>query len=414
MLSEPNGASKENFLFLGFAIPDEEMKKTYANDRSPQMQNHKFVWNLIKGLIAESDADYTFICARPVSDYPYFTKKLIKKAEWDVSIGSKLIQIVEIPFINTSILKILTRFISGVYYSLICFHKKRPKKGVIAYSVHVPFMLTGFLISKMYGVDLIGVWTDPPSVVTKREPRLKRALRGIELGFSKWLMRHFSKVVVLTRYLAEEFAPGKPYLVVEGIVDENDAVSTEVLTEKRNKTLDLLKVVYTGSLKEKYGIKNIVDAVLMTKNNNLVFEIYGSGDYEEEVIRLSQVDSRIRFMGWVPNAVSLQAQRDADFLINARSPEDDYVKYSFPSKTLEYMLSGTPLITTLLPGIPDEYFEHVIPMKDNTPETICETLQMAFLMDKSLRKTIGLRALNFALGKSYLSQGKKICHFMEL
>ncbi|MGI6790899.1 glycosyltransferase [Aminivibrio sp.] len=414
MPSEPIGTSKENFLFLGFAIPDEEIKKTYAEDKAPQVQTQKFVWNLIKGLTIVSDANLTFISARPVSDYPYYTKKFIKKTKWDVPIGPKQIQILEIPFINTSILKILTRFFSGLFYSVLCFHKKQYKKGVIVYSVHVPFMLIGFLISKIYGIELIGVWTDPPSVLTKRESRMKTALRCVEMGVSKWLMRRFSKVVVLTRHLAEDYAPGKPYLVIEGIVDENDAVNIETLTEKHNnQTTGQIKVVYTGALKEEYGIKNIVEAIRLSDSDNLVCDIYGSGNYEEELIGLSQIDSRIRFKGWVPNNVSLQAQRDADFLINARSADDSYVKYSFPSKTLEYMLSGTPLITTILPGMPAEYKDYVIELKDNSAKTICETLLKATSLDSNRRKEIGLKAVEFAKKKNYLAQAKNINIFLN-
>lgn len=243
---------------------------------------------------------------------------------------------------------------------------------------------------------------------------MKTALRCVEMGVSKWLMRRFSKVVVLTRHLAEDYAPGKPYLVIEGIVDENDAVNIETLTEKHNnQTTGQIKVVYTGALKEEYGIKNIVEAIRLSDSDNLVCDIYGSGNYEEELIGLSQIDSRIRFKGWVPNNVSLQAQRDADFLINARSADDSYVKYSFPSKTLEYMLSGTPLITTILPGMPAEYKDYVIELKDNSAKTICETLLKATSLDSNRRKEIGLKAVEFAKKKNYLAQAKNINIFLN-
>ena len=38
---------------------------------------------------------------------------------------------------------------------------------------------------------------------------------------------------------------------------------------------------------------------------------------------------------------------------------EDFVKYSFPSKLIEYMQSGTITITTRLPGIPNDYFEYI-------------------------------------------------------
>jgi len=403
----------KNYLFLGFAIPDEEIKKIFAYDKTPHVHTHKFIWNLIKGLILSGESDFTFISSRPVSDYPYYTKKIIKKREWEVEISSKRIAILEIPFINTSILKIITRFFSGLFYCFFRFFKKKPKNGIIVFSVHVPFMLIGYILSKIFKVDFIGIWTDPPSVVSFKDSFLKRRLRSIEFRVSKWLMRHFSKVIVLTRYLAEDYAPGKPYLVIEGIIDENEVIKNADLNKKYSSNVDHTKILYSGSLKKKYGIKNIVDGVLLTGNNRIILEVFGSGDYESEINRLSKIHKNIKFMGWVPNDVVLKAQRDADFLINARSPDDDFVKYTFPSKTLEYMLSGTPLITTMLPGIPNEYAKNVIAMKDNKPETICKTLQEVLLLDNKRRKEISLQALVFAKSKNYLIQGTKIYRFIN-
>ena len=51
--------------------------------------------------------------------------------------------------------------------------------------------------------------------------------------------------------------------------------------------------------------------------------------------------------------------KEAKLLINLRNPEDKYTKYSFPSKTFEYMVSGTPFFTTKLEGIPSEYYNYL-------------------------------------------------------
>ncbi|KUP04302.1 hypothetical protein Q75_16080 [Bacillus coahuilensis p1.1.43] len=271
---------KRNFLFLGFAIPDEEMKKVLNSDRFPLIQTHKFNWNLIKGLEAFDKFKFTYISSRPISDYPYFPEKNIKSRRWvDNKLGKK-IEITEIPFLNTGIFKIITRFLSGIYYSFKNYHKEKNKGGVIVYSVNVPYMLIGYIISKVYNIDFIGIWTDPPSVRNERESFLKSKLRNLELFISKFLMKKTSKVITLTKYLAEDFAPKKPYLVIEGIIDENEILLDKKKNRKEN--LDVIKIVYTGSLEKRYGIKNIVEGFKLIKDENIVLEIYGRGDYEEE------------------------------------------------------------------------------------------------------------------------------------
>ena len=63
---------------------------------------------------------------------------------------------------------------------------------------------------------------------------------------------------------------------------------------------------------------------------------------------------RIEFLGMLPRTDVLELQSKATILVNPRQPVGDFTKYSFPSKTIEYMASGTPLLMYKLPGIPEE------------------------------------------------------------
>lgn len=402
---------KKNFLFLGFAIPNEEMKEILNIDKLPAIQTHKFNWNLIKAMEIYNTFKFTYISARPISDYPFFPKKKIKSKEWNVDIFDKKIEILEIGFHNSSIFKIVTRFFSGLYYSIKKYHKEKNKSGVIVYSVHVPFMIIGYFISKIYKIDYIAIWTDPPSVQNERESFMKTNLRGVERLFTKFLMKRVTKVIALTKYLAEDFAPNKPYLVIEGIIDEKDINSNT--NYEQNGELTFNKIVYTGSIEKRYGIKKIVEGFQLIKDDNIMLEIYGRGDYEEELKKVCSTNKNIRYKGFISNKDILKVQKEADFLINARSAEDEYVRYSFPSKTLEYMLSGTPLITTMLPGVPDEYKDYFIVLENNNPQTICETLQRTIGLNKEERIKIGIRALEYAKSKNYIKQGRKIITFLS-
>lgn len=402
---------KKNILFLGFAIPDEEMQKVFTMENSPQVQTHKFNWNLIKGLEHFNLFDFTYVSARPVTDYPNSSQKRIKKNNWTVDVNGKKIIIQEIPFLNSGVLKLITRFFFALFYSLKNYCMKPNKAGVIVYSVHVPFMIVGLLISKVYNIDYIAIWTDPPAIKSSKDSRLKSKLRNTELKLSQYLMKKATKVIALTKYLAEDFAPGKPYIVIEGIIDEQD--KSVYKKERKHNNSDFTKVVYTGSLANRYGIKNIVEAFKLINNEKLMLEIYGRGDYEEELKAICKENKNIKYKGFLPNKEVLNIQREADFLINARSANDEYVKYSFPSKTLEYMLSGTPLITTILPGIPDEYKQYVIVLEDNNPKIIARTIKNLLNVSHNEIDNIGSRAKKFAMTKNYQFQGERIIQFIK-
>lgn len=399
---------KKNFLFLGFWIPQDEVSKIFLEDKFPAIQTHKFILNFIKGIENEDSIECTYIFAKAVSDYPYFNKKKIEKQKIKEKILNKTLDIELIPFRNTSILKIVTRFFWGFYFSLKNYLKVKNKGGVIVYSVHVPFLLVGYLISKIFKMQLIGIWTDPPSILNERESYIKSKLRKIELKLSKILMKKFDKTIVLTKYLAEEFNPGKPYLVLEGIIDK-----LEVCKEKIEKNNHEIKIVYTGSLVKRYGIENIVKAFQLIKKENIVLEIYGRGEYEEELKNISKVNSKIKYFGFIDNKKILNIQRKANFLINARDTRENYTKYSFPSKMMEYMMSGTPIITTILDGFPDEYKEHLICLKNNSPEEIAKKILEVSKWTLQEQNQFGDKAKKFILSKSYIEQGKKIVQFID-
>ncbi|MNV74829.1 hypothetical protein D3C71_1680810 [compost metagenome] len=64
----------------------------------------------------------------------------------------------------------------------------------------------------------------------------------------------------------------------------------------------------------------------------------------------------MKYLGQLDRNAVLQLQREAALLINPRDNESAFTKYSFPSKTIEYMSSGVPVMMYALDGIPTEYY----------------------------------------------------------
>ena len=74
-------------------------------------------------------------------------------------------------------------------------------------------------------------------------------------------------------------------------------------------------------------------------------------------------NEKIKYFGVIDFESILLRQKNTDLLINPRPSIDEYTKYSFPSKIMEYMASGTPVLTTKLSGIPMEYYDYYILLK---------------------------------------------------
>lgn len=97
---------------------------------------------------------------------------------------------------------------------------------------------------------------------------------------------------------------------------------------------------------------NLIDAFQQIKDPNYELRICGVGDSEDAIKAAAQKDERIHFWGKLPREQVLEWQSKATVLVNPRQNNEEFTKYSFPSKTMEYLSSGVPLVAYKLDGIP--------------------------------------------------------------
>lgn len=104
----------------------------------------------------------------------------------------------------------------------------------------------------------------------------------------------------------------------------------------------------------------------------------------------------------------------ATLLVNPRPTDAEYTKYSFPSKNMEYMASGTPVLTTKLPGMPPDHLPHVYLIEDETADGIANVLGDLLTRDASELHEKGRAAKAFILEeKNNVSQAKKLLGLLE-
>ena len=136
--------------------------------------------------------------------------------------------------------------------------------------------------------------------------------------------------------------------------------------------------------------------------------------YAQELVQLAQEDSRIFYGGLLLNSEIVEREQAATLLINPRPTTEEFVKYSFPSKNMEYMVSGTPVMTTVLPGMPKEYYPHVYLLEDESAAGIAACLKqvLAHTDEELFRK--GLDARRFVLEtRNNVVQAKKILDMLK-
>ena len=204
----------------------------------------------------------------------------------------------------------------------------------------------------------------------------------------------------------------KPYIVLEGHADYALAEIKE--SEKYEIALGKKVVVYAGSLSKLYGIQNLVEGFISANIPDAELYVYGDGDYREELETIAKEHVNVKYMGVRSNGEIVKTEQRATLLVNPRPSDPEYTKYSFPSKTMEYMVSGTPVLMTKLPGVPKEYFSYMYTIENETADGIKEAIEEVLALSFDLRNEKGKEARLFVLeNKSNVVQAKKILDFLE-
>jgi len=213
--------------------------------------------------------------------------------------------------------------------------------------------------------------------------------------------------VLLTKHMADRMKINKPYCVVEGI-----APIRELREEPPQDGLK--RILYTGTLHQKFGILNLLEAFKQIEDDSYRLIICGIGDSESEVRKAAEQDKRIIYLGQLPREEVLKWQEKATALVNPRQNNEEFTKYSFPSKNLEYLSSGKPLIAYKLDGVPDEYDPYIFYVQDNSIEALKQTL---IAVCENTDGTVRMIAENARLfvrdQKNEVVQTRKICQLIS-
>ena len=278
--------------------------------------------------------------------------------------------------LNVPVLKQLARKIDARKVMRQWIKETDGDRVILCYSIP-PFMTKDIIdFGKKHGVKTVVIVPDLPQNMYQNHKK-NRIIYSIKSLYLKAATRNqggFDGYVYLTEAMSKVVAPDKPYIIVEGILNSHSVSSIEDNTNSRCRS-----IMYAGQLHEKYGVIQMLDAFEQSNIGDTELWLFGAGTAEHEVIKRAEKNQKIRYFGRVDRFEILKREKQATLLVNLRSTKEDYTKYSFPSKIIEYMYSGTPVLTTRLEGIPNEYFEYVYDVADNEVDMLKDKFEKIFL-----------------------------------
>ena len=250
-------------------------------------------------------------------------------------------------------------------------------------------------IAKFYDVKIVGMLTDNPYNLSSGTAFIKKLLVSQASDLDGYLS--------LTNGLLTIYNNTAPSYVFEGLVAE----------ESEGKKDPIFNYFYFGgSLYERYGVKTLVDA-FHKSNIRSKLVIAGAGPLDKYIEELSKNDYRILYLSQLSKEKNIAYMRNSIVNINPRPLDTKLDNESVPSKLLEYLSIGTPVISTKFPKLYSTFKDDVHWIDGNTIDAMKIALESYDInnQEQYLKKAATARRKVFEFYGLNV-QGESISHFL--
>ncbi len=393
-------------LFLG-CLYSEHLKTNYKNNsiRGYQFASQNLQESLIDGFI-QNGVRVKVLTIPSLSSFPRsYRKPIVNNASF--YFGSQVIGD-SLGYINLPLNRILLR--NPCQYVRKWYENTSGEKVIFVYGMHKQIMKIALEAKKQYrDIKLSIIVPDLPQYFgwNKYLLFLKQDRKAIkELNF---LINDFEYVVVLSQYMLEKLnlSNNCKSIVMEGIFSPEEKVAN--VSKDKN-----IAILYTGNISRRYGIEQLLNAFKKINNPNFRLWIRGNGDMLGAIKERMASDNRIVLIPPMSKKELLELQKKATLLVNPTSTNQDFTRFFFPSKTMDYLASGTPTLMYKLHCIPEEYNDYLFFFTGETDDSMAKDIISVSSISPSILQECGEKSMNFILKeKNSKFQVSKIIHLLN-
>ena len=271
--------------------------------------------------------------------------------------------------------------------------------AVLYDSLNLTLAKASKILKKKYGVKRVAILTDDPSNISGTKKTYQRTC----LSLSSDADGYFSLTEGLVKLFDKVEAPS---LIKMGIVDDVPPCPSPFSRPY---------IYYGGALFVKDGSKALIDSYLIARPN-LDLVIAGHGPYEAILKEKCKLSDRVHFLGQIAKKEHYAYLKHAALLINPRLFSKKLDEVSVPSKVLEYLASGSTILST--PSTPIlEHYENSINVLPNAGEDPTPRL-VKFYKDhvaddgtlRNVKPNLSPMSIKKELGQYAI--GKALCDFL--
>lgn len=266
------------------------------------------------------------------------------------------------------------------------WQKKHPGGHVVCDIILGELSLGVWLASKFSKINSVAIVTDVPSI---RAGGTRKGIKGLPVKIKNSMIAKYKSYVFLTEQMNVKLNPKhRPYAIIEGLVDDSIINSPNRPEDKYPEKT----IMMAGLLRDIYGVDTLVDAFKEIDVPMARLKFYGKGPSVKKIEEASKDDSRISYCGELTNREIVEEEKKCTLLINPRPAIGEWTAYSFPSKNMEYMASGTPLVAFDLPCILEEYKPHFYMIDEYSKNGIKSFLEEILKKDAAEIHAFGIEA----------------------
>jgi glycosyltransferase involved in cell wall biosynthesis len=392
-------------LFVGAIVPEKPAFQTAAFSRAGQIYQREMLEGLRRAGLPTSE----IVSIIPIPSYPRSDRL------WIGACREEIIEDTEVrllPFLNVSPVKqIMIGFMTIIELIRWGWRNRRaPSLVVFTYNLTVPPGLFTLVGAKLIGAKAVAALCDidvPGQTVPFSLPW------RLNYWIQRKLIPHFDGHVVAADAIADDFLGNRQYVRVEGGIAEQQVSSTRDPITPERPPNPSFTVGFAGRVDETNGIPALLEAFSLLEGDQYRLCVAGAGPLAQQVKDAASKDSRIEYKGLIPLDQVRALYSSSDVLINMRMTGHRNTRYFFPSKMIEYLASGTPVISTCTGHIEKEFGEFVFLLRDETPKGLAAAIWQAARLDPEVRGQTGQRAQKYmTTHKTWNSQSKRVAQYI--
>lgn len=396
------------YAFVGCIVPNDPQFRTVAFSAAGQMYQQE----LLTGLQSAGMAISGIFSVMPIPAVPYPNVHQVWVSGGTASLANGL-PVTLMSFLNIRLLKQLWIGIATALHLILWGWRERHARYrvVHTYNLTVPPGLCTLLGARLAQAKAVVSLCDinvPGETVPDKWPW------RLDYWLQRKLIQRFDGHTVASDAIAREFLTGRPYVRVEGGVREEVFTRTSTDWARPKYPGRAFVITSVGKLDESNGFLTLLEAFSLLPGDRWRLRIAGAGPLAEQIRQAADRDSRIEYLGFIPFDQVLEMYRDSDVLINMRLTNATQTNYFFPSKAMEYLASGVPVISTSTGHFEEEFGDFSFILREETPLQLAALIRRIAEMDPQERKRMGAKARQYiAAHKTWQQQSRKVAEYIR-